>query len=239
TLAVNQDSLAGLALTNAELVWTTKTSPGNVMHLKLPDSAPEVVASGENMPNGVAVNAGFVFWTNQGDGTVKSVSLAGGVPATLATSQGNPTRIVVDDTWAYWTSVGANAVRKVKRAGGSFISVAAQQEMPSGLAIQENELYWTNGGSGDTGSVAMVNLVTAISAEIATIGQPMRIALDAEYAYWTDPSDGKVFRAPRHGGKAEILASGQVSPFGIAVDEHAIYWTCYAPQGVVMRLAKP
>lgn len=52
------------------------------------------------------------------------------------------------------------------------------------------------------------------------------LALDATHVYWTIGStDGKVFRAPKAGGTPELIADKFVNPYGITVDDHAVYWS--------------
>jgi len=50
------------------------------------------------------------------------------------------------------------------------------------------------------------------------------LALDETHLYWTDPVLGHVARAPLSGGDTEILCSGQLSPYHIALDDAYVYW---------------
>jgi hypothetical protein len=56
--------------------------------------------------------------------------------------------------------------------------------------------------------------------------QPVQLALDGAYLYWTDGGDsGSVYRISRSGvGGAKLLVSGQKNPSGIAVTTDKIYW---------------
>jgi hypothetical protein len=72
------------------------------------------------------------------------------------------------------------------------------------------------------------------------------LAVDADNIYWTTLVGGTVMQAPINseiggsatsgstsgsGGTPITLASGQVSPFAIAVNFQAVYWACSAPAG--------
>ncbi len=55
----------------------------------------------------------------------------------------------------------------------------------------------------------------------------MSVVQDGEWVYWTNNGDGTVRRAPLGGGSTETLSSAGTNsqPFGLAVDDQAVYWT--------------
>src|SRR5450432_1876266 len=75
---------------------------------------------------------------------------------------------------------------------------------------------------------------------VAPSPYPQGIALDADYVYWTDPSQGAILRVLKSGGSGELLASGQDTPVQIAVDGDFVYWTNTSDLGLgsVMRANK-
>jgi hypothetical protein len=74
-------------------------------------------------------------------------------------------------------------------------------------------------------------------------GSSYGIVVDATHVYWTELEGGRVMRAPRSlAGPAEVIASGQVRPRGIAIDDEFVYWVssgaAKATDGVVRRARK-
>ena len=64
------------------------------------------------------------------------------------------------------------------------------------------------------------------------------IALDADFVYWTvNSAAGYVVRAPKGGGALDLLAGPVSSPWGVAVDERAVYWSLPS-SGTIMKRAK-
>lgn len=52
------------------------------------------------------------------------------------------------------------------------------------------------------------------------------IAVDRTHVYWTvGDKDGKVYRVSRGGGSVETVSDAMDNPVGIAVDDHAVYWS--------------
>jgi hypothetical protein len=74
--------------------------------------------------------------------------------------------------------------------------------------------------------VYTANLVANAALTSLAGGQhsPDAIALYGGYVYWTNSADGTVWRAGvSHASGAELVASGQSTPVGIAVDATGIY----------------
>jgi hypothetical protein len=77
------------------------------------------------------------------------------------------------------------------------------------------------------------------------------LATDSQYIYWGNLSDGGAIMKARKDGreKRTILASDELMPLSVAVDDTHVYWTTVdffpsseprpvSPTGRVMRLSK-
>jgi len=80
---------------------------------------PDVLASQQDGPTGVAIDSTSAYWVVLGfdgwmyDGSVMKAALDGSSVTTLATGQGIPQSIAVDATSVYWTNTAPGAVMKL------------------------------------------------------------------------------------------------------------------------------
>ncbi|HEX8789452.1 MAG TPA: protease pro-enzyme activation domain-containing protein [Polyangiaceae bacterium] len=146
---------------------------------------------------GMAIDSTNVYWTNTATFGVMKVPKAGGSPVVLATTSGfNPIRIAVDGTTVYFTTDGG-PLMSVPIAGGSATTLTSQGVKAEGLAVDSTGVYWTGCVGNCTLPPAGVFTVPlgSISATPTQLygtfsTQPMGIALDATFAYWTEDDSG-------------------------------------------------
>lgn len=103
----------------------------------------------------------------------------------------------------------------------------------SGGAIAVGGAGGSGGAGGEGGNQGGATAVTTVISGL----QPVRIVVDATHAYVTSHDQGgAITRAPKDGGAAETLVTGQAEPRGIAVDDNHVYWVTRG--GAVRQLDK-
>ena len=109
------------------------------------------------------------------------------------------------------------------------VIVGCAQSSPGPLVIAGDHVYWTVQGSGPIVVRAAIAggepepLVTDVAAAVG-------LAVDASFAYYTQPAVGRVMRVPIGGGPPVVLASGLDFPVFLAIDapasgDSSLYWT--------------
>jgi hypothetical protein len=106
TAPAGAENVAFLALDSTSVYWTNPTL-GEVLTVPIGGGAPTTLASGQNVPHGIAVDSTDVYWTSLGKGTgegsVMKVPIGGGTPTALASGLTQPYGIAVNATTVVWT----------------------------------------------------------------------------------------------------------------------------------------
>jgi hypothetical protein len=205
-----------------------------------PTNGPITLASGLNIPGGIAVDSTSVYWTEANatnGGSVKKVSINGGTVTTLASGLNSgegllAVNVVVDSTSVYWGEVSTNntndAVRKVPINGGTVTTLAPASNNLLGIAVDATNVYFAEQG---LSKVSKVPIGGGTATQLGNMwNYPIGIAIDSTSVYgavnnnwWA--GNGSVQKISINGGSATTLASGLNAPVYIAVDATSVYWT--------------
>ena len=138
------------------------------------------LATGEDMPWGLAIDATHVYWTGDADGSIKKAPLDGSGPTTwLGEGFGGSYSIAVAAETVFWS---AGSIGQVPTDGGEASALAPDQSQGC-VAADETFVYWT--GFGDK-SIKKAPVGGGDPITLATIeGSPDVIALSETAIYWT------------------------------------------------------
>jgi hypothetical protein len=225
----------GLALDDSYLYFSVYEASGGVQRVSLAGGSPEPVVTGETNVHDIAVDDVNVYYclNDTSSGHLAAVPKAGGTRVPLASGLYNAGvgRVTSDGAFAYFIT-GFNAVLRVRTTGGTATMIAAGpfNSNATDLAVAGTDVLWTNDGtwnSNYSGKVANTAFVgtTPVSgrsnlghhALTSALTYPLqRIALDASNVYFVDGTN--VYRQPRAGGSAVVLAPIAPAPAGQIVD---------------------
>jgi len=184
---------------------------------------PITLASGQYMPNCLAVDGVNVYWTTS-EGNVMSVPTGGGTPTVLASKQGLPFGIAVDraSSTVYWvrTSSSSGMVMSSPVAGGTPRVVADNQRGPMRIAVDHGLVYWANQSAG---TVMRLPAGGGTPAELATRqGTVADVAVGSHAVYWSAIGQESIRWLPAEGGAATIATDAHAA--SLSVVGTTVYW---------------
>jgi hypothetical protein len=211
-----------------------------LVSVPLAGGLPSVLATGfTNDP--IAVGPRGVY--GSGPGRILAAPLAGGAASpvvpdgTLDLSSFATYGIAVDAHSVYWTLFGdPTSVMKAPIEGGPATTLTSAAGPGEGLAVDADFIYFATGQG-----VMKVPLVGGAPTMLSS-SPAAGIAVDAAYVYFTNfyAGPGAVRKVAKSGGATITLATGQLLPWGIAVDATSVYWTDAGNEngatGTIMKL---
>jgi hypothetical protein len=194
TFAAGQASANGLAVHGSRLYWTNGLTDGGALGASgtvvsapfegaLDGGSIATLASGQDVPFGIAMNDSNVYWSAHG--TIATIPLDGGSATTLVSGPlpKNPFGLALDGVNVYWTDYGSGTVMSVPQAGGAAVTLASGRLHPSAVAVDDSNVYWL-----DSDAVMTVPSSGGSPTTLSTSTGGLGIAVDATSLYWTTVS---------------------------------------------------
>jgi len=205
-LASHQCAQNGIAVTSANVYWTTYVSNlcESVYGIAKTGGLPSTVGWSYN-PQGIAADNSGLYWANGEPSGSILMAGDGGPGRTLVSGLVEPTALAIDAVNVYWIDHGnggsrTTSVMQISRTGGAPIALASNLLNPVAIAVDFENVYWVDGG---TYYQYQYN----------------------NFPYDTVRSDGAVYQVPIGGGTVIQLASEQAGPIGVQTDGTSVFWS--------------
>ncbi|HUJ27218.1 MAG TPA: hypothetical protein VLW85_14435 [Myxococcales bacterium] len=229
-LALAQDHPCDIATDGERVFWANYSTDGSISSLPIAGGTPAVLAQGLRGPAGLTLFDGVLHWVEVTGASVSRMPAGGGDVEVLATEESTPAALAVGPDAIYWSSVGKHSIRLLR--GGSVATLATDQDAPIAMRFRNGVLYWINDGDGRVFAARP----GADPQVIALTQHPDGLAVDDTNVYVSDEST--ILRVGLGGENPTVIASDQLAPGEMAVDDDNVYWVNTNPSGTVMKLAK-
>ena len=211
-----------LAVDGRQLFWIN--GRGEVQAIAKAGGPPRRLASGQLDLHDLALDAASVYWLAHD--AVRSVAKGGGQVQTIAPTGPGPHEsyfedVVVVGKTVLWTAPLVHQVMLRDPQHGKVVTAAfIRQPQPGHLVADEASLYvWR------TGTVARIDRASGTAQTV--ISAPDRVTqlrVDGPDLFWSEHPGGRLMSSTA-GGDPRVLASGQRSISGLAIDADSVYWT--------------
>lgn len=218
-------------------------------------------------PDVLVISGSSIYWNNESNirGVILSMQLTdipSDVPTKIAVDLPAPTGVAVVNNDVFFTTGPVNmsgngcsissyvsALLRCPTTGcvvqncsaGGPTTLAAGLKDPRGLVADVAAIYWADTTMGDIFTCPTPNCGTGPKAIATGQSGPLDVRIDAANVYWTSSTSGDVMTCTRASCTPRKLASGQMSPRRLALDNtsppQAIWWT--NGDGTVMRCDLP
>ena len=151
---------------------------------------PDVVASGQSVPDLVAIDVTDVYWHAQGTGAVLGVAKSGGTPRTIAAAGQTIAQLAVDPGaggHVYWATE-SKILRAPKQGGdgGPGETVLSTTGTVAAFALDDAFVYVALGVDAPEGTVVRVPKSGGAPIAIEAVDDPLVVAVDATSIVWVD-----------------------------------------------------
>jgi hypothetical protein len=237
-----------VAIAGGRLYWVDDWAAKDIDSCALPDCAGGPIGAGVGAFNYDALVADpaatTIFWAarNPSDRSltvIQAMTVGTGTKTPLLSGIG-ANAMAADNSYLYFGSRDTKIIEKIGFAGALRAALATSTGTPQSMAVCGVHLYWTD--SINVYRIPLPNGVGTATVPVFGSGQDIvAVACDDAGVYWTNSvrGSGTVVMCPHAGCGAapKVLALGQDSPWGIALDATSVYWVTFRGGGV-LKVAK-
>lgn len=187
-------SVAALATDGSAAYWTEDTA-GRVVSVPVAGGTPTPLALALSSPAGIAVDGSNFYWAEYGGGRVMQEPKPAGTPFNLGIYQG-PWGVQALGGYVYW----------IEKNGGNLCRAMSGNPIPQVLtgglvsaqyvATDGSTAYWAERTGGTIGGVS-IGSSPSITLYATAQQDPLQLAFDTTYIYWTEHNGGRVWRVQR------------------------------------------
>lgn len=210
------------------------------MNAAAPGFIADPVASGQQIPDAVAMDDEHIAWLSTLSGEVMVVPRSGGAARVVAKEQKLPRRrhvqgLALGKGYVYWITTEGNergSILRAKLTGGEPETVLSEQGGIEAIAVDGDTVYFARAlgeddgpDAGALGGVYQLARGKKAPRRVLAAAEPCAIAVDATSVYVAEPLG--VWKAPKTGGAPPKKLTEETDKLActIAVDAKYAYWT--------------
>jgi glucose/arabinose dehydrogenase len=229
------------------LVWgEARGAASNVVMCEVPCEAPKKIPAGADVWQiAIAGELAYYSTSSQSAGSIRRSRLDGfSTTFDVVTNLPNAYGLAVSGgTLAFGVRSARGVVRRASTSGNGVTDLITGLDGPKALATDGTNVFVAVAGSNVIARCPLTGCEVGEQATFALANNPHGVATDGTSVYWSNglAHGGSVRWCPTDAcsGSGHVLAAEQANPYAIVLDDEAVYWTNAAPNGQVMKIARP
>jgi len=225
-----QDAVSDFAENDDYIYWGTGAS-GPTRFNKATKELTVLVPGSDGVVR-LAIDENYVYWTTLVSSSVHRVPKEGGSDETLLSGLSGLRGIDASGERIFFAGYGDGTIRSAALDGTDPQVIAYGQEYPSAVKVAGDRVYWTTERDVMSASISGGDLISHAPPHRS---DPLWLAIDATYIYYSNTDNGSVERVPIDGGSMEVLVADQGTVQDITVAGRELFYAS-SSNGIVARV---